>query len=121
MRATTRLYLRYCKWPRADKALWQQAFEPKVDLFDGGGPGAHLSERSVQQLQYAYAKFLYFISAEHSDLLKRRPARRINARITEEYVHWQPDSCGGERLAFIFIISGSHYDTSARQTIGGGC
>ena len=81
MRATTRLYLRCCEWPRADKALWQQAFEPKVDLFDGGGPGAHLSERSVQQLQYAYAKFLYFISAEHGDLLKRRPARRLNARI----------------------------------------
>src|SRR3974390_1454618 len=54
MRATTKLYLCYSEWPRADKALWQKAFKPKVDLFDGGGPGAHLSERSVQQLQYAY-------------------------------------------------------------------
>jgi integrase/recombinase XerD len=99
MRATTKLYLRYSEWPRADKALWQQAFEPKVDLFDGGGPGAHLSERSVQQLQYAYAKFLYFISAEHGDLLKRRPARRPNARIIEAYVNWQPETCGGVTLS----------------------
>jgi integrase/recombinase XerD len=94
MRATTKLYLRYSEWPRADKALWRQAFEPKVDLFDGGGPGAHLSERSVQQLQYAYGKFLYFLSAEHRDLLKRTPGRRLNARIIEEYVNWQPETCG---------------------------
>jgi integrase/recombinase XerD len=99
MRPTTKLYLRHSEWPCADKALWQKAFEPKVDLFDGGGPGAHLSERSVQQLQYAYGKFLYFISAEHGDLLKRRPARRLNARITEEYVNWQPETCGGVTLS----------------------
>jgi integrase/recombinase XerD len=99
MRATTKLYLRYSEWPRADKALWQQAFEPKVDLFDGGGPGAHLSKRSVQQLRYAYGKCLYFISAEHGDLLKRRPARRLNARIIEEYVNWQPRTCGRVTLS----------------------
>lgn len=99
MRATTKLYLRYAEWPRADKALWQKAFEPKVDLFDGGGPGAHLSERSVQQLRYAYGKFLYFLSAERGDLLKRRPARRLDAGIIEEYVKWQPRTCGRMTLS----------------------
>jgi integrase/recombinase XerD len=99
MRATTKLYLRYSEWPRADKALWQQAFESKADVFDDGGPGAHLSERSVQQLQYSYGKFLHFISAEHGDLLKRAPARRLNARIIEEYAYWQPKTCGGVTLS----------------------
>ena len=99
MRATNKLYLGYSEWPRADKALWLQAFEPKVDLFDGGGPGAHLSQRSVQQLQYAYGKFLYFISAKRGDLLKRRPARRLNAGIIEEYVNCQPGTCGRVTLS----------------------
>jgi hypothetical protein len=76
-----------------------RAFEPKVDLFDGGGPGAHLSERTVQQLQYAYGKFLYFISAERDHLLKRAPARRLNAKIIEEYVNWQPQTCGKVTLS----------------------
>jgi integrase len=99
MRVTTRLYLRYSEWPRTDKALWQQAFEPKANLFEGGGPGAHLSERSVQQLQYSYGKFLHFISAEHGDLLKRAPALRLNARIIEEYTNWQPKTCGAVTLS----------------------
>jgi integrase len=99
MRATPRLYRPYSEWSRADKARWRRAFEPKADLFDGGGPGAHLSERSVQQLQYACGKFLYFISTEHSDLLKRTLARRLNAKIIEEYVNWQPKTCGGVTLS----------------------
>jgi hypothetical protein len=60
MKRRARLYLRYSEWPSDDKTLWKQAFEPKVDPFDDGGPGAHLSKRTVQQLQYAYGKFLYF-------------------------------------------------------------
>jgi hypothetical protein len=48
----------------------------------------------VQQLQYAYGKLLYFFSAERRDLLKRPPARRLNAKIIEEYVNWQPETCG---------------------------
>jgi integrase/recombinase XerD len=99
MRATTKLYLHYSEWPCSDKALWQQAFEPKVDLFDDEGAGARLSERSVQQLQYAYGKFLYFISAEHGDLLKRTPARRLSAEIVAEYVSWQPETCGTVTLS----------------------
>jgi integrase/recombinase XerD len=95
MRRTARLYLQYSEWPSRDKTLWKRAFEPKIDLFDGGGPGAHLSERTVQQLQYAYGKFLYFLSAEHEHLLKRAPARRLNAKIIKEYASWQPETCGG--------------------------
>ena len=95
MSATTKLYLGYSEWPRDDKVLWQQAFEPNIDPFDDGGHGAHLSERTVQQLQYAYGKLLYFLSAEHEDLLKRAPARRLNPKIIKEYTNWQPETCGG--------------------------
>ena len=99
MRNTTKLYLPYAEWPRADKALWKKAFRPAVDPFDGGGPGAHLSERTIQQLEYTYGKFLYFISAEHHDLLKRPPARRPNPRIIGEFADFQPETCGAVTLS----------------------
>jgi hypothetical protein len=99
MRRTARLYLRNSEWPSRDKTLWKRAFEPKIDPFDDGGPGAHLSERTVQQVQYAYGKYLYFLSAEHDRLLKRAPARRLNAKIIKEYASWQPKTCGGVTLS----------------------
>ena len=99
MKRKTKLYLPYTEWPAADKALWTAAFEPGTDLFDGGGPGSHLSERTVRQLQYAYGKFLFFISNQHPDSLKRVPARRLNAKTIEEYVNWQPETCGGVTLS----------------------
>jgi integrase len=94
-----RQYLPYAEWPKTDKALWKQTFEPNMDPFEDGGPGAHLSERTVQQLQYVYGKFLYFISVQHDGLLKRAPARRLNAKIIAEYVKWQPETCGGVTLS----------------------
>ena len=99
MRSATRLYLSHAEWPRADKALWKKAFEPSTDLFDDGGPGAHLSERTLQQLQYAYGKFLFFLSTEHHHLLKRIPKRRLNAKIIAKYAKWQPETCGAMTLS----------------------
>jgi integrase len=99
MRRTARLYLRHSELPSRDQTLWKRAFEPKTDPFDDGGPGAHLSERTVQQLEYAYGKFLFFLSAEHQDLLQRAPARRVNAKIIKEYVNWQPATCGAVTLS----------------------
>jgi integrase/recombinase XerD len=99
MRRRARLYLRYSEWPSVDKALWKRAFEPKIDPFDDGGPGAHLSKRTVQQLQHAYGKFLYFISSEHDGLLKRTPARRLSPKIIEKYAKWQPETCGAITLS----------------------
>jgi integrase/recombinase XerD len=99
MRPTARLYLRYSEWPSVDKTLWKRAFEPKIDPFDDRSPGAHLSKRTVQQLQYAYGKFLYFISTEHDHLLKRTPRRRLNAKIIEKYAKWQPETCGAMTLS----------------------
>ena len=98
-RRAKRLYLPYSEWPRDVKARWKKAFEPNTDLFHEGGPGAHLAERTVQQLQYAYGKFLCFLSAEHHDLLQRAPARRVNAKIIREYVNWQPATCGAVTLS----------------------
>ncbi len=90
-----RLYLRYEEWPRLDKDLWNTAFRSRPDLFADGGPGAELAERTVEQLQYAYGKFLYFLSVKHSHLLQRAPARRLNTKIIKSYVKFQPATCGG--------------------------
>jgi hypothetical protein len=94
-RTAERLYLRYENWSRSDKTLWNAAFRSRLDPFADGGRGAELAERTVQQLQYAYGKFLYFLSVEHTHLLKRTPARRLNAKIIKNYVNFQPETCGG--------------------------
>jgi len=60
MKRKNRLYLSYADWSAADKALWTTIFQPGIDLFDEQGPGSYLAERSIQQLQYAYGKFLPF-------------------------------------------------------------
>jgi integrase len=95
----SRLYLAYAEWPSGDKSLWKRTFEPNIDPFEGGRSGAHLSKRTVQQLQYAYGKFLYFISAEQGELPKRTATRRLNAKVIKEYVNWQPQTCGGVTLS----------------------
>lgn len=96
MKRTTR---QYSKWPTVDKDLWKAAFASGADLFDDGGPGSHLSTRTVLQLRYTYGKFLHFLSAEHGDLLKRSPAERVDATIIEEFVEWQPVTCGGVTIS----------------------
>jgi hypothetical protein len=99
MKRKTKLYLGYSEWPATDKAVWESAFEPGTDLFDDGGPGAHLAERTLSQLKYTYGKYLYFLSVEHADLLKRAPAERVNASTIKEFAKWQPASCGGVTLS----------------------
>jgi hypothetical protein len=44
-----------------------------TDLFDDRGPAVHLAERTRLSLQYAYGKFLAFLSARHCNLLARAP------------------------------------------------
>jgi hypothetical protein len=73
-------------------------FKTGTDLFDDRRPAAHLAERTRVQ-QYAYGKFLAFLSARHHHLLARTPAARHNHKIIEEYVKWQPKSCGGITIA----------------------
>ena len=50
------------------------------------------------QLEYAYGKYLLFVSDRHPDLLKRPPAERINRNTIADYIKWQPTSCGGVTL-----------------------
>ena len=95
MRRQRKQYLDFAEWPIVDKTLWKAAFEPGTDLFDEGGSGGHLAERTLWQLRYTYGKFLYFVFSEHRELLKRAPADRINARVVEKFVKWQPARCGG--------------------------
>jgi integrase/recombinase XerD len=89
-----RQYLPYAEWPKEDLGLWDAAFRKGVGLFDDCGPGAHLSERSQQQLQYAYAKFLKFVSVRHPDQLGCDPDMRMNPDMIEQFVKFQPATCG---------------------------
>jgi hypothetical protein len=93
------LYLPYAAWPEDDRTRWEAAFKAGTDLFDDCGAGVHLAERTRQQIQYAYGKFLAFLSARHRHLLARTPAARLNPKIIEKYVKWQPKSCGGITIA----------------------
>ena len=89
-----RQYLPYAELPKEDRGLWNAAFKKGERLFDDCGPGAHLSERSQQQLQYAYAKFLKFVSVRHPDRLGCDPAARVSVDMIEEFVKFQPATCG---------------------------
>jgi integrase len=100
MRQAKRLYLPFSQWPERDRMHWAAAFNPETNPFDDDrGLGAHLAERTRQQLQYAYAKFLAFISARRKRLLARPPAERVDRKIIRDYVKWQPKTCGGVTLA----------------------
>ncbi len=89
-----RQYLPYAEWPEEDRGLWDAAFKKGEGLFDDCGPGAHLSERSQEQLQYAYGKFLKFVSVQHSDRLGCNPAERVDPDMIERFVKFQPKTCG---------------------------
>jgi integrase/recombinase XerD len=89
-----RQYLPYAEWPAEDRGLWDAAFKKGEGLFDDCGPGAHLSGRSQLQLQYAYGKFLKFVSLWHPDRLGCRPAARVNPDMIEQFVKFQPKTCG---------------------------
>jgi integrase len=103
--ARVRQYIRYEDWPEADRGRWETAFTPGADPFDDDGAAAHLAERTRQQVQYAYGKFLFFLSLQHQALLRRLPEERVNRRIVEEFVKWQPASCGGVTLSnYIFHL-----------------
>ena len=93
------LYLPYAAWPEDDRIRWEAAFKTGTDLFDDCGAGVHLADRTRQQIQYAYGKFLAFLSAHEYSLLTRTPAERLNRKIIEKYVKSQPRSCGGVTLA----------------------
>ncbi len=99
MKRARKLYLPYVAWPEEDRIRWEAAFKAGMDLFDDRGPAAHLAERTRLQLQYGYGKFLAFLGARHPSLLTRTPAERVNRKIIEDYVKWQPATCGGITLA----------------------
>src|ERR1035437_299574 len=96
---SARLYLPYAAWPEDDRSRWEAAFKAGADLFDDHGPAVHLADRTRLQIQYAYGKFLSFLSARHCNLLARAPAARVDRKIIEEYVKSQPKSCGGITIA----------------------
>jgi integrase/recombinase XerD len=92
MKRKARQYLAFPEWPPADRNLWEATFAPRRDPFDAVGTDA--SDRTIQQLRYTYGKFLFFLAAEHPDLLDRPPADRVSAGTVAGFVKWQPASCG---------------------------
>jgi len=92
------LYLPYADWPESDRALWAVALASGSDPFDDC-PTAHLADRTRRALQYAYAKFLFFIASEHKNLLDLTPAERVSRKTIEGYVKSQPATCGPVTLA----------------------
>jgi integrase/recombinase XerD len=101
MRNATKLYLTYSDWPEDDRTRWEAAFKAGADQFDDCGPAAHLAEPTRLTLLDDYARFLAFLSAHDIGLLARTPAARIDRKIIESYVGWQPASCGGVTIARI--------------------
>jgi integrase/recombinase XerD len=125
MTRAIRLYLPKSAWPEVDQALWSVACTSGTDPFEDHGSAAHVSPRTRQQLEYAYGKFLAFVSDRHPELLKRPPAERLSRSIIEDYVSWQPKTCGGVTLAIylyhLWLILGyicSNDDWSWLLTIG---
>jgi integrase len=98
MRRSPNLYLPYSAWPENDRSCWEAAFKPGVDRFDECGPGAHLAERTKRMLWFSYRRFLAFLSAHHPSRLERAPSERIDQKIIEAYVSWQPASCGRKSI-----------------------
>ena len=89
-----RQYLPYAEWPEEDRRLWYAASKKGAGPFDDCGRGAYLSERSHQQLQYAYGKFLKFVALKHPDRLGCSPAARVGVDMIEQFVKFQPATCG---------------------------
>jgi integrase/recombinase XerD len=99
MRRATRLYLPNEAWPRRDRRCWEAAFKAGTDPFDSCGPAAHLADRTRLALEYAYGRFLRFLSAHHPRLLALAPAERLDRKIIEDYVRRHPANCGGRTIA----------------------
>jgi Phage integrase family len=99
MTHATRLYLPKSAWPKVDQTFLDAAYMSGTDPFEDHGPAAHHSLRTRLQLEYAYGKFIAFVSDRHPELLKRPPAERLSRNIIEDYVSWQPKTCGGVTLA----------------------
>jgi integrase len=99
MQRKSNFCLPYAAWPKDDRTRWEAAFKAGVDLFDDCGPAAHLAEPTRRMLWYAYGRFLAFLSTHHASLLTRPPAVRLDRKIIEAFVRWQPKSCGDITIA----------------------
>ena len=99
MRYRTKLYVPIESWPRDDRDRWQAALKKGQRLFDDSGTAAHLAEASRVSFRDAYARLIAFLSDRHKALLDRPPSERLNLRIIEEYVAWQPASTGLRTMA----------------------
>jgi integrase/recombinase XerD len=99
MRYRTKLYVPFESWPKEDRKRWQAALRKGKQLFDDSGTAAHLAEASRVSFRDAYARLIAFLTNRHKGLLDRPPGERLNVRIVEEYIAWQPATTGPRTLA----------------------
>jgi hypothetical protein len=99
MRYPTKLYVPFESWPKEDRERWQAVLRKGKRLFDDSGTAAHLAEASRVSFRDAYARLIAFLTNRHKDLLGRPPGPRVNVRIIEEFIAWQPASTGPRTLA----------------------
>jgi hypothetical protein len=86
MNRSPRQYKPKSAWPKRDLTLWDAAYKSGPDPFEDYGAAAHHSPRTKLQLEYAYGKFLYFLSERHRELLSRAPGAWISPKIIEDAI-----------------------------------
>jgi integrase/recombinase XerD len=86
------------RWPLADRAAREKAFE-RGDIFDESGAAAHLAEATKSGLDYTYGCFLGFIRTEEPRLLDRSPAERTTPEIIARYVAYLRKTCRDTTVA----------------------
>ncbi len=92
MRRARQIQLHPEDWPEEDRKGWNAAFKAG-DPFDECGPGAHLADRTRQDLSYQYGRLLKFLAAQHPYRLARPPAKRLDPKIIAQYVACRRQSC----------------------------
>src|SRR3954471_4475340 len=81
-------------WPIPDQRTWMALFATG-DLFDDGGPGAHLAGRSRTALANAYGRWLGFLARTEPSALDQNLAVRVTReRITAFAQHLAETSRG---------------------------
>jgi len=72
-------------WPDQDRRLWERGVEP-VDLFEGGGAGAHWSATCRSKTARGYTYWLLWLSARHHLDPDMSPADRVTRERVAAYV-----------------------------------
>lgn len=85
MSRVKRRRLLFEQWPTEDRMRWERAIATG-DVFDGGGPAAHLSDCTRRHLIYEYECFLGLLSCRQPILLQQSVLQRVSRDTVAQYV-----------------------------------